>query len=101
MGPTGYQSEFVGAFRFVLQIFTNWVYAMFIFFRLTAASDFAGGAVIWRGQKGLTVGLGSGLARPYFKAMMRARKKKVRYILVDRFGGFYDRQLRLLSGVFR
>ena len=33
--------------------------------------------------------------------MMRARRKKVRYILVDRFGGFYDRQLRLLSGVFR
>ena len=101
MGPPGYQSEFVGAFRFVLQVFANWVYAMFIFFRLTAASDFAGGAVIWRRQKGLTVGLGSGLARPYFRAMMRARRKKTRYMVVDRFGELYDRQLRLLSGVFR
>ena len=64
-------------------------------------SDFAGGAVTWRRQKGLTVGLGSGLARPYFRTTMRARRKKARYILVDRFGGFYDRQLRLLSGVFR
>ena len=34
MGPPGYQAEFVGAFRFVLQIFCNWFYAMFIFFVL-------------------------------------------------------------------
>ena len=101
MGPPGYQAEFVGAFRFVLQIFLQLVLCDVHFSRLTTVSDFAGGAVTWRRQKGLTVGLGSGLARPYFKAMMRARKKKARYILVDRFGGFYDRQLRLLSGAFR
>ena len=100
MGSPGYQAQFVRAFRFILQVFANWFLCDVHIFRFTTVSDFAGGAVTWRRQKGLTVGLGSGLARPFFKAMMRARRQKARYILVDRFGGFYDRQLRLLSGAF-
>ena len=43
VGPPGYQSEFVGAFRFVLRIFANWVYAMFIF------SSYGRERLRWRG----------------------------------------------------